>query len=174
MKPPAREEAPPLRNDPSLRRARKGKNRKQIRQEEILRIVAAEAIETQEQLSAALRKTGIVCTQATISRDIRELSLRKEAAGYYRAARERKEPDGGAREKLDVIFREGILSVDFAQNLVVLKTMPGLADAACLALDRQNIPAIVGTIAGDDTAFLAMRDRDAAAAFCQEIRKMLD
>ena len=154
---------------------RREKNRKQVRQEAILKIVAEEAIETQEQLSEALRKRGILCTQATISRDIRQLALVKKTAdgdGYYHAAKTI-ETDGGRLEKLEGIFRDSVLSVDCAQNLIVLKTMPGLANAACVTLDRQSIPALVGTIAGDDTAFLAMRDRDAAAAFCEEIRKML-
>ena len=158
-----------------MRTDRREKTGKRARQQKILEIVAQNTIETQEQLLKALRENGIVCTQATISRDVKELSLIKEAAdegGYYHAAPE-SDADGGALEKLGAIFRESVLSVECAQNLIVVKTMPGLADAACVTLDRQNIPSVVGTLAGDDTAFIAMRDREAAAAFCKEIKKML-
>ena len=76
-------------------------------------------------------------------------------------------------EKLRTIFRESITSIAYAQNIVVLKTMPGLASAACSALDNMDIAYMVGSLAGDDTAFLLMEDTASAAAFCEEIREML-
>lgn len=76
-------------------------------------------------------------------------------------------------EKLQTIFRESITSIAYAQNIVVLKTMPGLASAAAAALDSMDIAYMVGSLAGDDTAFLLMRDTDSAAAFCDEIKEML-
>ena len=76
-------------------------------------------------------------------------------------------------EKLRTIFRESITGIDYAQNIVVLKTMPGLASAACSALDNMDYSFVVGTLAGDDTAFLVMRDTNAAVEFCEEIRNML-
>ena len=76
-------------------------------------------------------------------------------------------------EKLRTIFRESITSIACAQNIVVIKTMPGLASAACSALDNMDITYMVGSLAGDDTAFLLMQDAESAAAFCEEIRAML-
>ena len=76
-------------------------------------------------------------------------------------------------EKLRTIFRESITSIAYAQNIVVLKTMPGLASAACSALDNMDIAFMVGSLAGDDTAFLLMEDNASAAAFCEELREML-
>ena len=76
-------------------------------------------------------------------------------------------------EKLQTIFRESITSISRAQNIVVLKTMPGLASAACSALDNMEISYMVGTLAGDDTAFLLMRDNESAESFCREIEEML-
>ena len=76
-------------------------------------------------------------------------------------------------EKLRTIFRESVTSIDTAQNIVVLKTMPGLASGACSALDNMNINEMVGSIAGDDTAVLVMRDREAALDFCEELKSML-
>ena len=76
-------------------------------------------------------------------------------------------------EKLRTIFRESITSIAYAQNIVVLKTMPGLASAACSALDNMNIAYMVGSLAGDDTAFLVMEDNESAAAFCEELKAML-
>ena len=76
-------------------------------------------------------------------------------------------------EKLRTIFRESITSVEHAQNIVVVKTMPGLASAACAALGDMKITYMVGSLAGDDTAFLVMKDNDAARDFCQEIKMML-
>lgn len=76
-------------------------------------------------------------------------------------------------DKLRTIFRESIVSVDYAQNLVVIKTMPGLANAAASAMDNMNIPYLVGSLAGDDTALLVLRDSESAQSFCDEIHEML-
>lgn len=76
-------------------------------------------------------------------------------------------------EKLRTIFRESITSIDYAQNIVVIKTMPGLASAACSALDNMDLTYMVGSLAGDDTAFLLMKDTEAAETFCEEIKEML-
>ena len=145
------------------------------RQEKILEIIASESIETQEQLLAALRSAGMNVTQATISRDIKELHLVKELTGsgtYKYAVSERKTALNVAG-RLNNIFRESVISFDSAQNIVVLKTMPGLAPAACSAIDGMHLPNMVGSLAGDDTAILIMRTNEAAAQFCQEIHEML-
>ena len=75
--------------------------------------------------------------------------------------------------RLNTIFRECVTNYDHAQNIVVIKTMPGLADAACSTVDAMNLSVVVGSLAGDDTALIVMRDNAAAAAFCAEIKKLL-
>lgn len=147
---------------------------KNDRQSMILEIISQENIETQEQLLSRLQERGITSTQATISRDIKELRLVKELSGggYRYASSERKGlADSDAR--LRNIFKEGVTSVDRAQNIVVVRTMPGLASAACSALDSMEIPGMVGSLAGDDTGILIMRDNDAAERFNQEVHKLL-
>ena len=147
---------------------------KRARQAEILNIIQAVDVETQEQLLDELKARGFSATQATISRDIKELRLVKELSGggYRYASSERKGlADSDAR--LRNIFKEGVTSVDRAQNIVVVRTMPGLASAACAALDSMEIPGMVGSLAGDDTGILIMRDNDAAERFNQEVHKLL-
>ncbi len=148
---------------------------KNNRQTMILEIISQENIETQEQLLARLQERGISSTQATISRDIKQMHLIKEPVGQgvYKYAVSGNRTKLNFAEKLRTIFRESITSIDCAQNIVVLKTMPGLASAACSALDNMNIAYMVGSLAGDDTAFLLMKDTESAAAFCEEIKEML-
>ncbi len=148
---------------------------KNDRQAMILEIISQENIETQEQLLARLQERGINSTQATISRDIKQMHLIKEPAGLgvYKYAVSSNRTKLNFAEKLRTIFRESITSIDYAQNIVVLKTMPGLANAAAAALDNMEITYMVGSLAGDDTAFLLMKDTDSAAAFCEEIKAML-
>ena len=148
---------------------------KNNRQNKILEIISAENIETQEQLLARLQDYGITSTQATISRDIKQMHLIKEPVGHgvYKYAVSGNRTKLNFAEKLRTIFRESITSVESAQNIVVVKTMPGLASAACAALDDMGIIYMVGSLAGDDTAFLVMRDTESAKDFCQEIREML-
>ena len=148
---------------------------KNARQAEILNIIQSSDVETQEQLLLYLKERGFNTTQATISRDIKELRLVKELTGTggYRYAANGHRNNTGAEARLRNIFKEGFTSVDVAQNIIVLKTMPGLASAACAALDDMKIAYMVGSLAGDDTAFLVMKDNEAARDFCQEIREML-
>ncbi len=148
---------------------------KNARQAEILNVIQTMDVETQEQLLAALRARGFTATQATISRDIKELRLVKEltgAGGYRYAVSDRKTPTA-SDVRLRNIFKEGVLSVDVAQNLVVVKTMPGLASAACSALDSMEIIGMVGSLAGDDTGILIMRDNTTAQQFSSEVHKLL-
>ena len=148
---------------------------KSKRQAEILRIIEDVDVETQDQLLEQLRLRGVTSTQATISRDIKELHLIKELTGYGTSkyvVSERKTSLNFAG-RLRTIFKEGVTSFDMAQNIVVVKTMPGLASAACAAVDGMEIPDLVGSLAGDDTALLIMRTNEAAAEFCNEIHKML-
>lgn len=145
------------------------------RQAKILEIIASSDIETQEQLLDALQAAGFRSTQATISRDIKELRIVKELTnlGTYHYTAANKESGGTFSTRLNTIFRECITSYDYAQNIVVIKTMPGLASAACSAIDSMSMPVVVGSLAGDDTAILVMRDTNAASAFCAEIKQLL-
>lgn len=148
---------------------------KSKRQEEILRIIEEVDVETQDQLLEQLRFRGVTSTQATISRDIKELHLIKELTGYgtYKYVVSERKTSLNFAGRLRTIFKEGVTSFDMAQNIVVVKTMPGLASAACAAVDGMEIPELVGSLAGDDTALLIMRTNEAAAEFCNEIHKML-
>ena len=148
---------------------------KNDRQPMLLEIIAQENIETQEQLLGRLYEMGIRCTQATISRDIKAMHLVKEPVGHgvYKYAVSGNRTKLNFAEKLRTIFRESITSIVSAQNIVVIKTMPGLASAACSALDNMEISYMVGSLAGDDTAFLVMKDTESAECFCREIEEML-
>ena len=148
---------------------------KNERQELLLEIISQESIETQEQLLSALEKRGIRSTQATISRDIKQLHLVKEPTGHgtYRYAVSNQKNHLNFADRLRTIFRQSVLTVDYAQNLVVLKTMPGLAQGAASALDGMENNGVVGSLAGDDTVVLIMRDTAAAAEFCAEVKEQL-
>ena len=145
------------------------------RQAKILELITLKEIETQEQLLNELNACGFPATQATISRDIKELRLIKELGpnGTYRYSAASKQREHSSSAKLNSIFKQCVIACDHAQNIVVIKTMPGLASAACAALDNMEFNFLVGSLAGDDTAFLVMRDTDSAAEFCEEIKEML-
>ena len=149
---------------------------KSKRQAEILRIIEEVDVETQDQLLAELKARGVSSTQATISRDIKELHLIKELTSYgtYKYVVFGRKTSLNFAGRLRTIFKEGVTSFDRAQNIVVLKTMPGLASAACAAIDGMEISGLVGSLAGDDTALLIMRDNEKAASFCEEIHTMLN
>jgi len=147
---------------------------KTTRQAKILELIQKKDVETQEELSAYLEKEGFQVTQATVSRDIRELKLTKISTDNGRQKYAViTDADSNMMEKYARVLREGFLSVDAAENIVVIKTMPGLASAACAAIDGMEIGNLVGSLAGDDTALLIMRDSEKAEAFCDEIHKML-
>ena len=140
-----------------------------------MEIISTTNVETQEQLLAQLQEAGFSSTQATISRDIRELRIVKELTsfGTYRYTTATREVPASFSGRLNTIFRESVTSFDYAQNMIVIHTLPGLANAAASALDAMNMNVILGTIAGDDTVFVVMRDTNAAAAFCGEIKGLL-
>ena len=148
---------------------------KKDRQNAIVRIIASNDVETQNQLIEELAKMGIESTQATVSRDIKDLHLVKEltARGAYRYTVSGKPDTQSHAGRLKAIFKESVTSYANAQNIVVIKTLPGLAPAACSAIDGMGIKSIIGSIAGDDTGFLAMNDIQAAERFCTEIEEMI-
>jgi transcriptional regulator of arginine metabolism len=146
------------------------------RQAKILEIVTTRDVETQEQLLQELQDAGFYSTQATISRDIKELRIVKELTsfGTYRYTTSSKEVSGTFSTRLNTIFRECVTGFDYAQNIVVIHTLPGLASAAGSAVDAMNMSFVLGTLAGDDTVMIVMRDTNAAAAFCSEIKNLLN
>ncbi len=149
---------------------------KSQRQAKILEIISNKNVETQEQLLAELQDAGFRGTQATISRDIKELRIVKELTnlGTYRYTTSSNELSGTFSARLNTIFRECVVSFDYAQNLIVIRTLPGLAGAAASAIDAMNMSTMVGSLAGDDTVMIVMRDMNAAASFCGEIKSLLN
>jgi transcriptional regulator of arginine metabolism len=141
-----------------------------------MEIISTRNVETQEQLLESLREAGYHSTQATISRDIKELRIVKEltSLGTYRYTTTQGEVAGTFSSRMNTIFRECVTGFDYAQNMVVIHTLPGLASAAGSAIDAMSLSIILGTIAGDDTVFVVMRDNNAAAAFCGEIKNLLN
>ena len=146
------------------------------RQAKIMEIISNQDVETQEQLLAALQEAGVRSTQATISRDIKELRIVKELTsfGTYRYTTAAREVPGTFSGRLNTIFRECVTSYDYAQNIVVIHTLPGLANAAASAVDTMGMSVVLGTLAGDDTVVVIMRDINAAAAFCGEIKSLMN
>ena len=149
---------------------------KSQRQAKIMEIISTTNVETQEQLLQELHNAGFASTQATISRDIKELRIVKELTsfGTYRYTTAVREVPNSVLSRLNTIFRECVTNFDYAQNMVVIHTLPGLAAAAASALDAMNMSVMLGTLAGDDTVFVIMRDSNAAAAFCGEIKSLLN
>lgn len=149
---------------------------KSQRQAKIMEIISNRNVETQEQLLSLLTEEGFRATQATISRDIKELRIVKELTnmGTYRYTTAANESGGTFSARLNTIFRECVTGFDYAQNIIVIRTLPGLASAAGSAIDSMDMNKIVGTLAGDDTVMVVMRDNNAAAAFCGEIKNLIN
>ncbi len=148
---------------------------KSDRQAKIMEIISNQNIETQEQLLEQLNQAGFASTQATISRDIKQLRIVKEltSLGTYHYTTASREVSNTFSTRLNTIFRECVTSFDYAQNIIVIHTLPGLANAAASALDAMSRSVVLGTLAGDDTVIAIMRDTNAAAAFCGEIHGLI-
>lgn len=146
---------------------------KSDRHERILEIIAHHNIETQEELAERLRSDGYEVTQATISRDIRQLKLTKVVLSNghqkYVAARS----EGSSAEKFVRILKEAYISADTAQNMVVIRTASGMAMAAAAAIDAMHFAGFVGCIAGDDTIMVAVKTESEASQIVKDIRKMV-
>lgn len=149
--------------------------KKYARQSKILELIENNEIETQEELADYLRKMGINVTQATVSRDIRELRLIKVLSknGKYKYAAMGQNVEG-TTDRLIKIFKNSIVSVDVAGHLLVLKTLPGAAQISGSAIDSLGIEGIVGTIAGDDTIFIAVSDVDKTLEIRDMFLKLLN
>ena len=147
---------------------------KNARQTAILSIIERENIETQEELASKLRDMGIVVTQATVSRDIKELRLLKVLTpdGSYKYATVDK-AEHGVSERLVRMFIDSVLSISYAENLIVIRTLPGSANAAGEAIDSMRWPEVLGTISGDNTIFVAVRSSEEAPAVVEKFQEIL-
>jgi len=138
----------------------------------ILELVRDEKIATQEDLAERLRASGLPVTQATVSRDIKELGLLKltgsDGRQHYAGDVRQPSPD----EKLMRIFRDSVLSVDFSDNMIVVNTLPATADAVCEAIDSMRLPGIIGSMAGERTVFLVVRPANVAAGVAEDLRRL--
>lgn len=145
------------------------------RQTKMLELIKKHDIETQEELSDYLQKEGYQVTQATVSRDIRELKLTKVAMSNgrqkYAALTEANED---LSEKYTRVFRDAFVSMDMAQNILVIKTVSGMAMAVAAAIDAMHLHEIVGCIAGDDTIMCAVRSVDDTVAVMSRLRKLVE
>ncbi|MDD6428274.1 MAG: arginine repressor [Lachnospiraceae bacterium] len=147
---------------------------KNTRQKKILELIIKYEISTQEELLEKLRESGCDVTQATVSRDIREMKLTKiETNGRLRYVAY-KESDGDLNEKYRKVLREGFLSMDNAMNILVIKTISGMAMAVAAALDSMEYNEIVGCIAGDDTVMCAVRSVSDTVSLMDKLRKIID
>ncbi|WP_420837931.1 arginine repressor [Calorimonas adulescens] len=144
------------------------------RHAKILDLIERKPIETQEELAEELKKEGIDVTQATVSRDIKELRLVKVLTenGHYRYA-PLKQQDEGIMNRLTTLLSESLVRVDYSGNIVVLKTLSGTAMAAAAAIDAINMNEIVGSLAGDDTIFLIIREGFLASEVANRFNKYI-
>ena len=139
----------------------------------ILEIIENNDIETQDELADKLKDLGMDVTQATVSRDIKELRLIKVMAenGHYKYATMNKR-DNAVSDKLLIVFSECFVSSDYANNIVVVKTLPGMAQAAASTIDALKWSGVLGTIAGDDTIMIICRAEKLAAGLVEKFDKM--
>lgn len=141
---------------------------KSFRHGQILKLIREQNVFTQDALAAELSKRGITATQVTLSRDLREIGLVKTPNGYREMTR-----DNNASSGFEDLFAEYVTDVRLAQNLIVLKTDPGNASPVAVALDAQNWPELVGTIAGDDTVLLVAGNSAAAKDLQDRLLQLL-
>lgn len=150
---------------------------KEKRQREILNIITNSSISTQQELQERLKDKGFETTQATISRDIKELSLIKavsDSGAYkYDIPSSIKDRGKSPEEILKNIFQEAVVSVNSAMNIVVIKCNTGMAQAVCAKLDNAYFESIVGTIAGDDTIFAVLKSEEFAIEFAGMLNSLL-
>ncbi len=146
------------------------------RQEALLRIVREQAIDTQEELTGALRAAGFAVTQATVSRDIKELRLVKTmgADGRYCYATVKAPQTEVFSSKLQRLFHDAVQKVDHAGNIVVVKCLSGTAGAVCAAADSMQLSSIVGSLAGDDTIMFVVRTEEDAVALTKTLHELAE
>lgn len=146
---------------------------KKNRQQAIIDLIQKYSIETQEELLSRLHNIGFQTTQATISRDIRDLALIKKPDAKGRQIYSLMDPEDETLKKYQRILAEAILSMELAENMLVVKTVSGMAMASAAALDSLEIAGVVGTIAGDDTIMCVMKDKTIGRIAIAEIKQMI-
>ncbi|MBE6700964.1 MAG: arginine repressor [Ruminococcaceae bacterium] len=146
------------------------------RHAKIVELIKKNNVETQEELTAKLKECGFDTTQATVSRDIKELKLVKvpDDNGKYKYDVKLGDDEIRVSAKFKTILEETVLRIDVSTSIVVIKTFPGMAQAAASAIDNMNWSEIVGTIAGDDTIFVALRTCEDAILLCQKVKELLN
>ena len=149
--------------------------KKYTRQTKILELISKSEVETQEELAAGLKAMGIDVTQATISRDIKELRLVKvmSKSGKYKYATIGQSQEG-ITDRLTKIFENSVVSIDNAMNIVVIKTIPGAAQICASAVDSLGLEDIAGSIAGDDTIFVAISDIERVKEIASTLKSLLN
>ena len=145
------------------------------RQRAVLEIITQQVISTQGQLASELRKRGYQVTQATVSRDIKELGLVKVPAGggTYRYALAGGQQLGEAFARMQRLFRDSVIGLDYSEHLVVVRTLPGAAHAVASCIDSVRWPEIIGTVAGDDTILVVVKPKQAASQVVQKFRDLM-
>lgn len=149
---------------------------KNARHTKILELIELQSIDKQEELLRLLHQEGFNVTQATVSRDIRQLHLVKTATGdggYRYVASFNREKNHHAPNRFEMIFRESVLKTDYAGNLVLVKCFTGMANAACEMFDSMVWSNVVGTLSGDDTFLVLMRSEDDAETLCQQLQQYM-
>ena len=147
---------------------------KNYRQAKIKAIIEAQIIETQEELAAALKEQKIEVTQATISRDIKELHLVKIPYGHgkYRYSFPVDVKQVHSESKMQKAFQDSVLKVEASENIIVIRTQPGAGAAVAFALDNAQWPEIIGTVAGDDTVLAVLKDKEKSRGIVAKMREM--
>lgn len=143
------------------------------RHAKIIELISQHDIETQEELADYLNNSGFKVTQATVSRDIRDLKLTKMSVNGGRQKYVILKPEEGISEKYIRVLKDGYVSMDMAQNILVIKTVSGMAMAVAAAIDAMHWREVVGSIAGDDTVMCAIRTADDTEAVMDKIRKIV-
>lgn len=145
------------------------------RHDKILELIENNDIETQEELCQRLKQSGFDVTQATVSRDIRHLKLTKTVSENGRQKYTIISPSGGdVFDRLIRVFKDSVVKIDYAQNIIVIKTLDGMGMAVGVALDNMNNSEILGTIAGDDTVFCVVRSNEHAEAIMERLYAVLN
>ncbi len=148
---------------------------KKVRHRQIVDIINAHDVETQEELAGYLKEAGYEVTQATVSRDIRELKLSKVPAGKGKQKYAvLKQEETHLEDKFIRVLNDGFISMDMAQNILVVKTVAGMAMAVAAAIDALKFKEVVGCIAGDDTIMIAVRTTEDTRILMDRIQKMLE
>lgn len=146
------------------------------RQNAILQLINDYQIETQYDLTEALKQKGFEVTQATVSRDIKELRLVKKQTDSGKSVYTKNSDSSYADldSRFNIIFQKCVISIEYAVNNIVIKTLPGMAQAAGAAVDSMDLPEVVGSIAGDDTVMMVVRSEESARKLVYKLRNMTE